>query len=73
MIVTFADKLEDIEIEVTQQKLPDNFKSAPAAELQKIATNFQATNVIQIDDAVVYHGIMKKQAFSRCLRSEKTY
>lgn len=39
---------------VTQQKIPENFNIA------KIAEDFQATNVIQVDETIVYHGYSEK-------------
>lgn len=60
IIFTYKDSIENIDIEVTQQKLPDSFKSAPAAELEKIAKSFQATSVIQLDDQIIYHGTSEK-------------
>lgn len=60
LLHTYADNIDGIEIEVTQQQLPDSFKSAPFVELEKMAKNFQATDIIQIDEAFVYHGLDEK-------------
>lgn len=60
LLHTYKDTLEGIEVEVTQQELPESFKSAPNVELEKIAKNFQATDIIQIDEAFVYHGLDEK-------------
>jgi hypothetical protein len=65
LLFTFKDSIDGINIEVTQQKLPPNFEVAPAVELEKIATNFQATNVIRIDDSVAFHGINEKTGIQR--------
>lgn len=53
---TFIDSLEGSEVlfQVTQQEVPANFN------LQKTATDFQATNIIQIDDNKIYHGFSDK-------------
>lgn len=53
---TFLDRFtEDGQIfKVTQQEIPKNF------DIEKIATDFQATNIIQIDDDKVYHGYSEK-------------
>lgn len=53
---TFLDRFtEDGPIfRVTQQEIPVNF------ELTKTATDFQATNVIQIDEDRVYHGYSER-------------
>lgn len=49
---TYIDRMnEDSTVfRVTQQKVPNDF------ELEDVATNFQATNVIQIDQNKIYHG-----------------
>ncbi len=60
LLHTYKDTVEGIEVEVTQQELPESFKSAPNVELEKIAKNFQATDIIQIDEAFVYHGLDEK-------------
>jgi hypothetical protein len=39
---------------VTQQEIPEGF------DLEKTATDFQATNIIQIDEDKVYHGYSEK-------------
>lgn len=53
---TFIDNLDGSEVlfQVTQQEIPQNFN------LEKTATDFQANNIIQIDDSRVYHGLSDK-------------
>lgn len=53
---TFIDNLQgsDVPFQVTQQEIPANFN------LEKTATDFQATSIIQIDDNRVYHGLSDK-------------
>lgn len=53
---TLVDTANGSKIQITQQKLPANFTTAPEVELEKTAKNFQATNVIQLDDMKVFHG-----------------
>jgi hypothetical protein len=60
VIHTYKDTLESIEIEVTQQALPESFKSSIDTELEKLAKSFQATSIIQIDDSKIYHGLNDK-------------
>lgn len=45
---------ETVNFQVSQQEVPDNF------DLDKVSRDFQATNVIQIDDSKVYHGFSEK-------------
>jgi hypothetical protein len=46
----------DEKFQISQQEVPDNF------DLEKVANDFQATNIIQIDDSKVYHGYSEKAA-----------
>lgn len=57
VIHTFKDTINSIEFELTQQELPDKFKSDQESQLLEVATNFQATKIIQIDDQKVYTGV----------------
>ena len=57
LVHTFRDTIEGIDVEVTQQELPETFKSSLAVELEKMAKNFQATDVIQVDDSLIFHGL----------------
>ncbi len=60
LIHTYRDTIDSVEIEVTEQALPSSFKDTQASELEKMAKNFQATNVIQIDEMKVFHGLNEK-------------
>lgn len=60
LIHTFLDSIDGTEIEITQQELPAILKENSATELQKIAKSFQATDIIQIDETLVYHGLDEK-------------
>lgn len=55
-VYTYLDQLNGIQINVSQQELPQNFKSNQDGELEKLAKNFQANNVIKVDSIIVYHG-----------------
>lgn len=53
---TYLDRFTDDGqiFRVTQQEVPDSF------DLAKTSKDFQATNVIQIDDNIIYHGYSEK-------------
>lgn len=53
---TYLDRFsEDSSIfRVTQQEVPEDF------DLQKVATDFQATQIIQVDDIQIFHGYSEK-------------
>lgn len=52
----FYDKIGDVVISVTQQEIPESFKSNIEEQLEKLARDFQANNVIVIDGSKIYHG-----------------
>lgn len=56
----YADSINGQQVKLTQQELPDRLKTDSATELEKIAKDFQATNVIQVDENKIYHGINEK-------------
>lgn len=53
---TYLDRFTDEGqiFKVTQQEVPDNF------DLPGTATDFQATNIIQVDENIIYHGYSEK-------------
>ena len=53
---TYLDRFTDSGtiFRVTQQQVPENFN------LQEVATDFQATSIIQVDDITVYHGYSER-------------
>jgi hypothetical protein len=53
---TYIDRIGDIQINVTQQELPPNFKINQDGELTKLAESFQQRDIIQVDSVRVYHG-----------------
>lgn len=59
-ILTFLEVLESTDVQVTEQKLPINFKTDSAGELAKVAKDFQANSVIQIDGQKIYHGYSER-------------
>jgi hypothetical protein len=52
----YTDQIGSVPIKVSQQELPKNFKDNQDAELSKLAKDFQANEVIQVDSIKVYHG-----------------
>ena len=59
-VYAFTDTLDGIEIQVSQQEVPKSFDFNQEVELERVAKDFQATNVIQIDDNKVFHGLSDK-------------
>lgn len=59
-VYAYIDSLNGQDIKVSQQKLPDSFKTEQDIKLKELADSFQATNVIQIDEQKIYHGFSEK-------------
>lgn len=57
---TYIDRLLNNEIRVTQQRIPESFKTERASKLKELADSFQASSIIQIDGDTVYHGYSEK-------------
>lgn len=55
-VYAYIDKIGEAQLRISQQQLPANFQADPASELQKLATGFQATNVIELDGSKIFHG-----------------
>ena len=53
---TFVDKIGPVEVQVTQQQLPDNFKQNTSAEVEKMAISFNATQAIKTSTVEYYVG-----------------
>jgi mRNA-degrading endonuclease HigB of HigAB toxin-antitoxin module len=56
----FIDNLEEKTINVSQQEIPDRLKIDQSVELEKLAKEFQATNIVQVDENKIYHGFAEK-------------
>lgn len=54
---TYIDSIDSVDVKVSQQKLPKQFEYNPELELERVAKDFQATDIIQIDESKVYHGL----------------
>lgn len=61
---TYVDTLGNIQINVTQQELPDKFKTDQDAELDKLAKSNNQNDIIQVDGVKVYSGQSTKGAQS---------
>jgi hypothetical protein len=67
----YIDVIDGIKINVTQQELPLAVKNDPLGGLEKVAKDFQASNIIQIDDVKVYHGLNEKTGYQSIIASKK--
>jgi hypothetical protein len=59
-VYAFSDTVEGAQVTVSQQQVPKSFDYNQAVELERVAKDFQAINVIQIDANKVYHGLNEK-------------
>ncbi len=55
-VYAYSDKINNITIAVSEQPLPDNFKENTAAQIEKMALNFNATDKVTVGNTVVYIG-----------------
>lgn len=61
---TYVDNLGGIQINVTQQELPDSFKTDQEGQLDKLAKANNQNEIIQVDSIKVYSGQSTKGAQS---------
>jgi hypothetical protein len=55
-VYTYVDKINDVQIDVSEQPLPPNFTSNPAEQLSQLAQNENATEKITVNGTIVYVG-----------------
>lgn len=56
----YVDEVGEARIKLTQQQLPQQFKDKPVTELEKLAKNYNATKLIQINEVAAYVGKSEK-------------
>ncbi|HET9721527.1 MAG TPA: hypothetical protein VFP32_00665 [Candidatus Saccharimonadales bacterium] len=59
-VYAYADKINNIQIDVSEQPLPDNFKNNTDDKIQQLAQGFNATDKITAQDITVYIGTSSK-------------
>lgn len=59
-VYAFPDTIQGVSIIVSEQPLPDDFKSATGSKLEEFATNYNANRFITVDDTIVYIGTSSK-------------
>ena len=55
-VYTYIDRLENVQINVSEQPLPDNFKSDTAKQLEQLAQTENATQKITVGSDTIYIG-----------------
>lgn len=55
-VYAYIDTIDGTEIRISQQEVPESLKTEQDTKLADVANDFQATDIIQIDDMKVYHG-----------------
>jgi hypothetical protein len=53
-VYTYIDKIENVQINVSEQPLPDNFKSDTAGQLEQLAQDEKATQKITTGSGTIY-------------------
>lgn len=59
-VFAYMDKIDDVTISVSQQPLPESFKSNPDAQVAELAKKFNATNKIETAGITAYIGTSSK-------------
>lgn len=59
-VFAYADTVEGVRLNVSQQRLPDTFKGDIAGNMAELAKNFQATTRLDVGGTVVYIGTSAK-------------
>lgn len=59
-VFAFSDKLDGVHIDVSQQPLPDSFKSDPAGKISDLAESYAANEKITAGDTTIYVGTSTK-------------
>lgn len=57
---TFVDNINGTSIKVTQQEIPPSIKEKPVVGLEKLAKDFNASQIVQIDDVAAYIGLSEQ-------------
>ncbi|HUC96445.1 MAG TPA: hypothetical protein VMR16_02140 [Candidatus Saccharimonadales bacterium] len=55
-VYTYVDKIDTIQVNVSEQPLPDSFKANPAQQLAQLAQGENATEKITVAGTIVYIG-----------------
>ena len=55
-VFAFTDKIGNVRIDVSEQPLPDSFKSDPQGKVEELAQSYAATDKIIADDTTIYVG-----------------
>lgn len=55
-IVSFTDTIGGVDITISQQQLPDDFKDNPQDKVKKLAESFSATKVLSTANPTAYQG-----------------
>lgn len=80
-VFAYSDAIDDTDISVSQQPLPESFKGNVAAQVKQLADSYSATTVIEAGGTVAYIGrsargpqsvIMAKNDTLILIKSEKT-
>jgi hypothetical protein len=59
-VFAFTDNIDGVQLNVSQQPLPESFKKDIAGEVAKLATQFSATQQVKAGDTLVYVGTSHK-------------
>jgi hypothetical protein len=67
VVYSYVDKLDEAQLRISQQRVPDEFKPGVDAAAQELAKGFNLNSVIQVDSIKVYHGYNDKNDVTQSL------
>lgn len=71
-VFAYADKIDDVLINVSQQPLPENFKDDKKGKVKELAKSFSATQEISVDGNTLYLGASSKGPQSAIMLKDDT-
>lgn len=71
-VFAFVDKVDGVQINVSQQPMPDDFKGDTTKNVAELAKSFNATEKIEADDITIYIGTSSKGPQSAIFAREET-
>jgi len=71
-VYAYVDKINGVSISISEQPLPDDFKSNPSSKVEKLATGFNADAKITVSGTTAYIGTSSDGAQSVILYKKST-
>lgn len=70
-VASFADKISGVEVIVSQQPLPDQFKQNPKQEVENLAKSFKASKVLEAKGTQAFYGTSSLDGYQTVIFTKK--